>query len=213
MASFGVHLACAGSASLAVAGICLQQGMVSQSEAVLLLAAGSLGGILPDVDSDHSLSVRMVFGVLGFAVAAGLMFGLLPRMPWGQALAWALCAALLLRVLVLPVFARLTAHRGVFHSLPAAMLAGLLTTTAALEVLHLRTSMAWLLGGFVSGGYVLHLMLDELYSIRWMRRQLKASFGTALTVFSMRDWLRYTALYLAVLGLWVTLPRPGVLLP
>jgi hypothetical protein len=39
---------------------------------------------------------------------------------------------------------------------------------------------AWLAGGFMFIGFIVHLVLDEIYSVDVMDTRIKASFGTAL---------------------------------
>jgi hypothetical protein len=39
---------------------------------------------------------------------------------------------------------------------------------------------AWLAGGFMFVGYLVHLTLDEMYSVDVMDTRIKASFGTAM---------------------------------
>ena len=45
---------------------------------------------------------------------------------------------------------------------------------------------AWLAGGFLTIGYLTHLILDEIYSVDVMDTRLKASFGTALKLIDPR---------------------------
>ncbi len=208
MANFSVHIGSAGALSLAAAGACAQQGLVDHGEAAMLIGLGTVAGVLPDVDSDHSISVRMVFGLLGFAMAAAIVFLFLDRQPLGWLLGWAVLAAVFMRHVVYPAFARLTVHRGLFHSVPAALLCGLGTASLALGVLHWSYMLSWLAAAFVSGGYLLHLVLDEIYSVNLAGHRLKASFGSALTVFNPHEWRGYAALYLALLLVWVWLPHP-----
>jgi len=206
MASFQTHIAVAGAASLAGAGICMQSGLASDSQALLLLVLGSMAGILPDVDSDHSISIRMVFGLLAFATAAALVFAFMGKQPLPVLLLLALLGVAVVRMVLYPAFAHMTVHRGLFHSIPAALLAGLLAILSGAWLLGWHARFCWLAGLFVSGGYLLHLLLDEMYSVNLAGHRLKASFGSALTLFSVREWQGYVVLYIAVLLGFVLLP-------
>ena len=208
MANFNTHLAVAGSASLAATGLCLQAGMITQGEALLLLPLGIIAGMLPDVDSDHSLPARMVFGLLSFAVAAALVFSYYRRMDMFTLSLLAIAGGLLVRYVILNIFARITSHRGLFHSLPAALLSGLLMILLGHHVLHWTLGFSWLAAAFVAGGYLLHLLLDEFCSVDFLGGSFKQSFGSALTLFSRADWVSYMIMYVAV-GLGLTmLPLP-----
>jgi membrane-bound metal-dependent hydrolase YbcI (DUF457 family) len=151
----------------------------------------------------------MVFTLLGFAVAAGTLFTLEGRYSLSLLLAIALLATIGVRYIVYALFASITEHRGLFHSLPAALLFGLATISIGIHLLHWKLGFAWLAAGFVSGGYLLHLLLDEIYSVNFMGSTLKKSFGSALTLFTRSSWLGYLLLYLAVGAGFYLLPRPS----
>jgi hypothetical protein len=85
------------------------------------------------------------------------------------------------------LFARFTVHRGIFHSLLAALFFWFLTTAVTYHVFALSPFHAWLTGAFVGLGYVIHLGLDELYSVDLMGASIKKSFGTALKVVSLTN--------------------------
>jgi len=211
MANFNTHIAAAGTASLAATGLCLQTGLATQAEALLLLPLGVIGGLLPDVDSDQSLPARLVFGLLSFAVAALLVFGLYRQMEIPMLLLLAVLAGLFVRYVVLYIFARITVHRGLFHSLPAVLLTSLAMILVGHDLLHWTLRFTWLAAAFVGGGYLLHLLLDEFCSVDLMGGSFKQSFGSALTLFSLSAWPAYLLLYAAVgLGL-LTLPLPKIL--
>src|SRR5437868_5398977 len=61
------------------------------------------------------------------------------------------------------IFKRVTHHRGMAHSIPAAVLAGLATFFAASHF-YFSDQDAFLLGVAVLAGYVVHLILDEIYA-------------------------------------------------
>lgn len=209
MASFNTHLAVAGTVSLTAAGLCLQAGMVTQDEALLLLPLGIVAGMLPDVDSDHSMPARMVFGLLSFAMAAALVFSNYQQMNMLVLLLMAVAGGLFMRYFILQIFARITTHRGLFHSLPAALLSGLAVILLGHHVLHWTLAFSWLAAAFAGGGYLLHLLLDEFCSVDFLGGSFKQSFGSAMTVFSRSDWVSYLIMYVVVgLGvLMLPLPR------
>jgi hypothetical protein len=92
-----------------------------------------------------------------------------------------------------------------FHSLPAAVIAGELAFLLASGPLELRIYKA----GAVVLGYVTHLVLDELYAVDLRRLRVKKSFGTALKMFSHKWWANgSTYIKLALLTL-VVLKEPG----
>jgi hypothetical protein len=86
---------------------------------------------------------------------------------------------------------RYTVHRGMWHSIPACAIAGLLAYL-------LCTGNGELVRGYKACGVVLgfmsHLLLDELYSIDWHggRLRLKRSFGTAIKFWSKSRWANFS---------------------
>jgi hypothetical protein len=160
-----------------------------------IFAAGlcSVSGMLPDVDSDPG---RPLKESLSFA-AAVVSTMLVDRIQqFGVSMEMIVLASaamyLLIRFGASALLRRFTAHRGMFHSLPAAVLFG--------EVAFLLMSGEWPLrcykAGAVSLGYLSHLILDEMYSVQYVRGRmaLKRSFGTALKLFD-RKWLPNMVVY------------------
>jgi hypothetical protein len=74
---------------------------------------------------------------------------------------------------------RFTVHRGMFHSLPACLIAGEL---AFLISGHENVWQRYFNGGAVMLGFMSHLVLDEIWSMDFSggRIRFKSSFGTAM---------------------------------
>jgi hypothetical protein len=164
-----------------------------------LLAGGLCGvsGMLPDIDSDSGTPVHES---MAFAAAVVPMMLLHRFQHWGLSHELIVLAGagvyLLIRFGLAALVKRFTVHRGMFHSLPAAVIFG--------QVAFLLASGDdWRLRAFKAGGVVLgclsHLVLDEIYSIQWSRGRLKSSFGTAVKLFG-HGWLTNLSVY-AVLAL------------
>ncbi len=188
MANFTTHLLVGMGASGLATTALVKSGEVGQGMALWLFVLGSIGSLLPDLDADNSTPLRHTFDLLSLLGAFLLMFQFVAGYSLPElVLVWAL-AYLLLRYGLFWVFTRFTVHRGVFHSLPATLLAGTLTTLALYRGLQLPAQGAWLGGVMVSLGYLIHLLLDELFSVNLMGVSLKHSFGTALKPFSLTPW-------------------------
>ncbi|ATX80910.1 LexA-binding, inner membrane-associated putative hydrolase [Mariprofundus ferrinatatus] len=213
MANFRTHLTVAAAGSLAATAVVMQTSHTDHMEALLLFLLGLHAGILPDIDSDHSIPAQLLFTILSFVTAIAVVFLYYDKLLIVPLLFAAGVAALAVRFLLCPLFAATTEHRGLFHSLPAALLFGMATFSAGIHLFAWQISFAWLAAGFVSGGYLLHLLLDEFYSVDFTGAVLKESFGSALTLFSGKAWLSYLLLYAAVGIGAMQLPLPGQLLP
>ena len=125
-------------------------------------------------------------------------------------------AYVVIRYGLVHLFKHLTVHRGMFHSVPAMLIAGL-------SVFLLDNGSAPMVRLFLTGGamvgFLSHLVLDELCSVDFMGMHLKKSAGSALKLAS-KSWPATLTCYalLAALGFlsWRNLaemPPPTVTAP
>jgi hypothetical protein len=155
-----------------------------------VLAGGLCGvsGMLPDIDSDSGTPVRES---MAFAAAVVPMM-LIPRFQQMHLSHELMILAasgiyLLIRFGLAALLKKYTVHRGMFHSLPAALVFGEVAFLLfSGDDLPIRTFKA----GAIVAGYLSHLLLDEIYSFQFRRGRLKlkSSFGTALKLFGQSGW-------------------------
>ncbi|MGM0981801.1 MAG: metal-dependent hydrolase [Pseudomonadota bacterium] len=187
MANFRTHLGVAAAAGAVLAHGGWQAGLWGAMESLPLLALVTFGGILPDIDADRSRAIRLIFNLLAVpAVVAGALV-LQTRMATGTLLM--VCGVIYLsaRYLAGALFARFTVHRGLWHSLLAAGLCGLVATVLSHRLFDQAAHLAWAHGIGLALGFAIHLLLDELYSVDLTGARLKRSFGTALKPFDWRE--------------------------
>jgi membrane-bound metal-dependent hydrolase YbcI (DUF457 family) len=149
-----------------------------------ILAGGlcSVSGMLPDIDSGPGRPLRESLAFAA-AVVSTMLVDRFQQFGWSMEsiiLAGAF-VYLLVRFGVAELVKRYTDHRGMFHSIPAAIIFGELAYLLAAGDLRLRLYKA---GGVVLG-YMIHLVLDEMYSVYYVRGRMhvKKSFGTAIKLF------------------------------
>jgi len=184
MANFKTHLAVAAACSGVMATGFLEAGVAAPRDVGLYFVMGTLGGILPDIDADHSVPGRMMFSFFALVIAFLTLFSRAGVFSIAElSILWAV-TYVVVRYVIFLMFARLSVHRGVFHSLLAAAFFGLLTTSLAYHLFRLSTLGAWMSGLFVSVGYMIHLLLDEVCSVDLTGARVKRSFGTALKLIS-----------------------------
>jgi hypothetical protein len=141
-------------------------------------------GMLPDIDSQTGRPVQEIFGVVSVVAPLILMQHL---MGWGgdyeRVLLLAILFYILLRNFGAPLLGKMCVHRGMFHSVPALLMASL---TTFLFYKHDDIYVRMLMGGGVALGFLSHLVLDEIYSVQWTgtRIKLAKSSGSALKWFS-----------------------------
>ncbi len=160
-----------------------------------VLAAGlcSVAGMGPDLDSGPGVPLRES---MAFAAAVIPMM-LVPHfreqgMGYESIILAAAGLYLLIRFGLSELLKLYTVHRGMFHSIPAVLIAGQLAfLLASGETVGIRAFKA---GGFALG-YLSHLVLDEIWAVRWYRGRwhFKSSFGTALKFFGRGWWPNISA--------------------
>ncbi|MCA9365047.1 MAG: metal-dependent hydrolase [Candidatus Moranbacteria bacterium] len=166
MAGFRTHTTVGAFVGAAILTIALLSAVVSDPVAYAgLFFAAIVGSFLPDIDSDSGLPFQIIFGVLGFVGASlgvayvykniGTDFGLL--------MLSAGVVFFLVRFVCGALFKKFSRHRGIFHSLPMAFVAGLLVLLGA-KFYCVDSDLAIIFCVAVIMGYVSHLILDEIYA-------------------------------------------------
>ncbi len=207
LAAFNVHLSVGLTGSGLAATSLLVAGLADERQMVLCFLLGTVGSLLPDIDADNSAPVRVTFSAASIVLAFLTMFSLAHAFPTVLELAavW-LGSYLCYRWLIFALFTRLTTHRGVFHSVPAALLFGFLTTAVGHRAFHLGPLQAWLGGSFVAAGFLLHLLLDEIYSVNVFGARTRKSFGTAFKLYSRASIPATFYVYLATAAAFMATP-------
>src|SRR5690554_4101361 len=178
MADFRTHLGVAAAGGAVAAHGGWQAGLWDAWQALPALV--TFGGILPDIDADRSKAIRLIFNLLAVpAVVAGALL-LQGRLDTGGLLLACGAIYLAVRHLAGALFSRFTVHRGLWHSLLAAGLCGLVTTALRHRLQSQPDTLACDHGIALSLDFVIHLALDELYSVDLTGARIKRSFGTAL---------------------------------
>lgn len=214
MANFNTHLsiALAVSSSLATAG--LMFGVYGFFEMILLAVIGMIGGLLPDIDLDKAKISQMAFtvaSVFGASFFSLLIYHSSKTSLDNLMIIWGVLV-LVLKFVVFGLFSKFTRHRGMVHSVPYMAVLALLFVWLAFFVLGISDKLSWLFGVFLFIGSIVHLILDEIYSVNIYGLKVKKSFGTALKFFESKKPLQYAILYLILVGLWVFSPSKMALL-
>lgn len=151
-----------------------------------IIGAGlcSVSGMLPDLDSDSGIPLREAT-TFASALVPMLMSDRLQRMGLGHEMMILVTGGIyfFIRFGIAEIFRRYTVHRGMWHSIPAALSVGMFAfLVCASEDISIRLfkTMAVVLG------FMSHLLLDEIWSIEFKGGgyRFKSSFGTALKFWS-----------------------------
>lgn len=207
MANFNTHFNVAFAASAALGVVLFKAGMLSPELLVSCVAAGTVGGLLPDLDSDNSRPLNIGFNVLSALAAFLMVVWFADRLVLWELVAASILGFATIRYGLFTLFTWLTVHRGVMHSVPYVLMFGLMSLYAVFHGLGLTAVDSWFVAGFISFGALIHLILDETYSVDLLNMTVKRSFGTALKLYKHRDWYWYVLLYSALLVGWHYAPE------
>ena len=194
MADFKTHLAFSTATGIGYGTVAHFFFQVPPHTSILAGTLCSLAGMLPDIDSDKGRPLKEIMSAFA-AMVPMLMLERLRQLGLSQELivVIGIFVYFLVRFGLSAVLRKTTVHRGMFHSIPMAVIFGEFAFLLTTGDLSLRIFKA----GAVSLGYLSHLFLDEVYSIQWKRGLLSAkkSSGTALKIYG-KKFLPTLATYL-----------------
>ena len=184
MAGFKTHITVSGLLGVVAGAFGAWQWQLDWGPVCLAAGLTALGGMLPDLDSDSGVPVRELFGLAAAFIPILLLHRLRRAgLTHDQMLVVLIGVYLLVRYGLSEYFKRLTVHRGMFHSIPALLITGLIVY---LLYDHTDARVRWYLAGGAMLGFLSHLVLDELYAVdlRGLVPRLNNFAGSALKLFS-----------------------------
>lgn len=214
MANFNTHLNVATVITGLSAAVLLSAGHINLNSALWLWFLGTIGGLLPDIDSDNSTSLDALFNL--FALSAVLLVVRyitaegFTQISFIELIIIPLLVYAMMRYLIRPIFEKITVHRGSCHSLLFLLFVALLTTHIVWRITPQASEqvilIAWLSGGFILIGGLIHLLLDEICSVDLSNARIKRSFGTALKLAEFKNKTLTLLTIIAIAALGYTAP-------
>ncbi len=216
MANFNTHLNVATITSGLASATLLSATHIDFNSALWLWFLGTIGGLLPDIDSDNSTSLDTIFAMFTLtAVLITLRYiteGVFKEIRFIELIATSLIVYGIMRFVIRPLFEKITIHRGSCHSLVFLLLSSLLVTQLTWRLSYNYAQhpdiIAWFSGGFIFLGGFIHLLLDEIYSVDLLNIKIKRSFGTALKLADFNHKGITLLLFIAIIGLAYIAPSP-----
>jgi len=209
MANFNTHFTVAATASAMVSATLLSMEVVTPEQAVVAFFIGTLGGLLPDVDSAHSTSIKVGFNVLSLLLTIMMIFVKSSTYSIVEMFIMAALVFSAIRYGLLELFRKISKHRGMFHSVPVALIWGVVVAILMHFFFGLNSLISWVYGFMVTFGYLVHLTLDETYSVDLGNRRVKKSLGTALKFYRLKtniDKIQTMIIYASLVGLLFVAP-------
>ncbi|MGF1727863.1 metal-dependent hydrolase [Photobacterium nomapromontoriensis] len=186
VANFNTHFGAAALTSSLAATALLSAGHVVPITALWLMLVGTVGGLLPDIDSDNSTSMQTLFRLFGGIITFSFVGHIYRMVSMLELMVYGTFCYFTIRYNFKSTLEKITVHRGCCHSLAFILLSGLFIVWL-MYLLGYSEITAWLSGGFLFFGGLVHLLLDEIYSVDLANRRVKKSFGSAMKVFSPRN--------------------------
>ncbi len=207
MANFNTHLT-GGFAVSAITGLIVYKaGLVNAQEFLSCVLIGTIGGLLPDIDSDNSTPIKLGFNLISLALAFALVIHWQSSLSLLSMLLLWLVGYGLMRYGVFYIFTRLTVHRGIIHSVPYMVTMALALVSINHYLLGVAAITSWFYGAFLLLGALVHLGLDEAYSVDLLNNRLKRSSGTAMKFYKHDQRFYFIGLY-GILFMFITISPP-----
>ena len=173
-------------------------GLLDIKESLIVLLMGVIGGVLPDLDSDNSKPIQIVFKMCSIMLPLIILLLSPIKISVLYTLAIWVGSAIFLHFTIFRTFLHLTTHRGIIHTIPMGFLFAQVTTLIFLELLHKELYFSLLSGFFLFFGFLIHLILDEIFSINALGMHIKRSFGTALKFYDKNNIAGTVVVYMLI---------------
>jgi len=209
MANFNTHFIVSAGASAVVSGTLLSMEVISPTQAVMAFSIGTFGGLMPDIDSDNSKAIGIGFTVLSLLITILLVFLNTSIYSLAEMLIMSAIVFSTIRFGVIDIFRKISKHRGMFHSIPVALIWGVATAILMHLFFGLNSLISWVYGIMMSLGYIVHLILDEIYSVDLGNRRMKKSSGTAFKFYKLKtttDKIQNILIYMLLIFLFSIAP-------
>lgn len=212
MANFRTHLNIA-VISLGVAAIAVYP-YVGITAALCFWLAGINGGLLPDIDADNSTSLNIIFNIVSGSIILSIIYA--SKLSSVDTVFLSIVVYLFLKYVLRKLFEKFTCHRGTCHSILFLLWSALLLTNTvyslSADVLNNTEVVAWLSGiGLFLGGLI-HLTLDEIYSVDISNMRIKRSFGSAFKLYSKNRVILTMTMSASCVFLWLISPKVPLML-
>lgn len=142
--------------------------------------------LAPDLDARSSIPARWLWDGVSVGFAAWWVFCVpLAQVSVLRVFCAALCG-LLIRGPISHWMMRFARHRGIFHSVQVGVILGCLVGILGDRVMGASERVQLCIGMGTLLGFLLHLVLDEAFSVDLNNVRIRRSFGTALKVWDRR---------------------------
>jgi membrane-bound metal-dependent hydrolase YbcI (DUF457 family) len=185
MGNFAHHLSGGVAVATAAGAFAYYQLRAPFTDAAACGIIACVGSLLPDIDSPNSKPNDMAFGLASVLSPVFVLQGIgINKLSSSEIILLALSVYVLVKYGARALMKEFSVHRGMFHSIPAAVIWGALVYQAFRLSPQLIKNAA---AASALVGFITHLIIDEMFSFvnfDGARIAPKKSFGTALKFYS-----------------------------
>jgi membrane-bound metal-dependent hydrolase YbcI (DUF457 family) len=185
-------------------------GVLDKKESMVAIFLGLVGGVLPDLDLDSSKPIQIAFKLFSVIIPILVLLGVPYDMSIVKMLVIWGVSSLILHFVFFKIFLTLTSHRGIFHTIPMGIFFAQITTVLFYYFLQTSAVFSTMAGFFVFLGFMVHLLLDEIFSVNITGLRMKKSFGTALKFYSKNNLIGTYILYGLIIVTYFITPSDSV---
>ena len=183
MANFSTHINVAAFGGAIFSSFLALNIGIDTKTALFCFGATIIGGILPDIDHDKSTPLKILHFIFANLISFAIIYKFIDSLKILEILLLWIGINIIIGIMFY-FFKKITKHRGIIHSIPAAFLFWFLSSFILYKIFGFDISKAYLIGMSLFLGYLIHLILDEFYSVDLTGRKIKKSFGSALKICS-----------------------------
>ncbi len=210
MANFSTHINTAAFGGAVFSSFLALNVSIDTKTALFCFGATIIGGILPDIDHDKSTPLKIMHFIFANLISFIVIYKYINYLKIIEIILLWFGVNVMVGI-VFYIFKKTTKHRGMIHSLPAAFLFWFFSSFLLYKFGGFDISRSYLIGLSLFLGYLIHLILDEIYSVDLTGRKIKKSFGSALKICSNDKKINLFVYSLLFLSL-VFLPQKTIII-
>lgn len=184
----------------------------SPVDAVAIGVLCCASSLLPDIDSPQSRPTELLFGMSGVLAPVFVVQGIgVQRLTPSEIILVALAGYVAVQYIARRLMQRMTVHRGIFHSIPMALVWGAIVYLAFRHASAMTQNIA---AAAAVVGFIVHLVIDEMFSFvnfEGIRLAPKQSFGTAFKLFANSPPANIAVYLLLIVLLYFCLADAGLM--
>ncbi len=205
MASFEQHI----NVAVVATGLAIvplhTAGLLDVSQSLIALSLGVFGTMLPDLDSNQSKPTQIVFKMLSIFLPLIVLLSIPNLLSIFTIIGVWVVSSVTLHYIFFKTFLSITSHRGLFHSVPMGIFLAQVTILIFYNFSSADKTFSIFAGFFILYGFLIHLLLDEVFSIDVFGMEIKRSFGSALKLYAKNNILGTFLLYALIVTLHHTI--------